>query len=204
MNESYTKSPKFCKVHKVSNGVALHHVVTHFRTTCKGSTPASISVHRKDVRFSKILLPEQQWDKWSAYGQRKAQRGFFCSSLWSPAWTLILVTTRHPAVVTQMSGVKWGCVLWQKVDLLLTKGDAHPREIPQMHHCNNIPSDLLPGSPSHCKEINVHRKRSVPWAPGVMVQCDSETHWGHCQFLPLVSRERSLLGDASGVFLNQK
>lgn len=60
MAESHNKSPKFCKVHRVSKGVALHHTVTHCRITCQGSTPASISVHSKDVRFSETLLPEKQ------------------------------------------------------------------------------------------------------------------------------------------------
>lgn len=134
MNESY--SPKFCKVHKVSNGVALHHIVAYFRITYKGSTPTSMPVHSKDIRSSKIFLPQKQWAVVTAYGERKAQQDFFCktksSSLWSPVGTLILVSTCCPAVVNQMSGVKWGCALWQKVDLLLTKVMYSPEK---SHKC---------------------------------------------------------------------
>lgn len=35
-------------------------------------------------------------------------------------------------------------------------------------------------------------------------QCGRETCHGHRQLLPLIHRERSLLGEAGGVFLNQK
>lgn len=141
-------------------------------------------------------------DNWSAYGERKGQWGLFCktesSSLWSPAWILTLVITCRSAIVTQMSGVKCSCVLGQKVDLLFNQGEAQPREILQMHYCNGIPSDLLPGSPDDCKEINVHGSRGVSWEPGVTIQSDSKTCCGHCQLLPPVHRV------ASGIFLNQK
>lgn len=80
--------------------------------------------------------------------------------------------------------------------------DAQPREIPQMHHCNSIPSDLLQ---SQSLQRNwCSWKKNCPWAPGVIGQCDRETCCGHCQLLPSVHGERSLLGEASGVFLNQK
>lgn len=201
MNESHTKNPKFCKVHEVSNGVALHHVVTHFRITCKGDTPASVS--DKQERHE-ILSNTFDWeagsccDNWSACGERENQQGFFCkmesSSLYSSVWTLTLVTTCYSAIVTQLPGVKYSCVLWQRKNWL----SFQPRwstalRNPQTHYCNGIPSDLLPSTPGHCKEINVHGIRSFPWALRVTVQSNSETcrgHWVHRV--------------ASGIFLNQK
>lgn len=133
MNESYSKIPKFCKVHKVSNGVALRHIVTHFRITRKGSTPASKWVHSKD----RSILPEKQWavvttGRPLVRGKPNEVSSARQKALWSPVWTLTLATTCHPAVVTQMSGVKRDCVLWQKVDLLLTKVMHSPEK---SHRC---------------------------------------------------------------------
>lgn len=107
------------------------------------------------------------------------------SPLWCPVWTLTLVTTCHSAIVTQTPGVNCSCILWQKVDLLFNQGEAQPREIPPATALLQWHS-LWPGRLGHCKEINVHGNRSLPWAPGVAVQSNSSTRCGHLQLLPLI------------------
>lgn len=155
----------------MGKGVPLHHIVTHFRITCTGST-ASLSVHSKDISAWEAV---SCCDNWSACVERKAQWGFFCKmeslSLWSRVWSLTLVTTCHPAVVTQVSVEKWGCVLWQKVDLLITRWCAAQRN-PTNHHCNVIPSDRLPSSPYHWKTSMVMEKDVFPEHLGWCLQQD--------------------------------
>lgn len=67
-----------------------------------------------------------------------------------------------PAVVTQMSGVKWGCVLWQKADLLLSKAMHSPEKSHKCTIATTFPLTCYLAVPVTAKKLMFMEKESFP------------------------------------------